>query len=297
MSPRGDTSVRLEETSTELLLFISAHQKERAKRIEGRVWDPGRVCWVYPRLPLVYDAIIAEFGDELRDLRVGRPHAPVSDDAQLNLEAPGPSEENAALRREVEELKRALAATALSDEPKTDSEIELRSELTERERRIATLERRLATAEALSDERALRITDLEEKIDDLVVQMSAAKSGAGMKKTYDQILRWAVQGSANNKEFVALLKSITSLERYPLDLAVALERLLRRRLRSDDDVSLYDLISEAEEAEVLSREAIDLAHTLRKQRNIVAHNIGESSVVPARALLSLYAACLLWRSL
>ena len=56
--------IRLIETNNEYLLFIPAAQKERAKGIQGRRWDPQRVCWVYPRTNRVYHALVLEFGDD-----------------------------------------------------------------------------------------------------------------------------------------------------------------------------------------------------------------------------------------
>ena len=57
--------IRIQETKNEYLLFIPAAQKERARGIQGRRWDPQRVCWVYPRNTRMYHSLIAEFGDDL----------------------------------------------------------------------------------------------------------------------------------------------------------------------------------------------------------------------------------------
>jgi hypothetical protein len=67
--------VELRESDGEMLLFIHASQKERAKRIDGRRWDPGRCCWVYPKTANCYDAIIGEFGDDMTPCQVERPAA------------------------------------------------------------------------------------------------------------------------------------------------------------------------------------------------------------------------------
>jgi hypothetical protein len=65
--------VELRESDTQFLLFIHASQKERAKGIDGRRWDMDRRCWVYPKTPRVYDAIIAEFGDDMVSCSAKRP--------------------------------------------------------------------------------------------------------------------------------------------------------------------------------------------------------------------------------
>ena len=59
------SQIVIKETSNEYLLYIPREQKERAKGIEGRRWDPDRVCWVYPRNIRMYNALVSEFGDDL----------------------------------------------------------------------------------------------------------------------------------------------------------------------------------------------------------------------------------------
>ena len=44
----------------------------------------------------------------------------------------------------------------------------------------------------------------------------------------------------------------------------------------------------------LTEEAIDLGHTIRKQRNIIAHSDVDPITNPARTLLVLFAASVLW---
>jgi hypothetical protein len=68
--------VELRETNMEFLLCIHASQKERAKEIERRRWDTERRCWVYPKTARVYDAIIAEFGDDMASPSIKRPTLP-----------------------------------------------------------------------------------------------------------------------------------------------------------------------------------------------------------------------------
>ena len=55
----------LRASTNELLLVIHASQKERAKRITGRWWDPERICWVYPKTKVAYNLIVTEFGNDL----------------------------------------------------------------------------------------------------------------------------------------------------------------------------------------------------------------------------------------
>lgn len=66
---------------------------------------------------------------------------------------------------------------------------------------------------------------------------------------------------------------------------------------NDKSQNLYELITQAYDAEVLSKEQIDLAHIIRKQRNIAAHQNENQRNLAARTLLTLFAAALLWPDL
>lgn len=68
-------------------------------------------------------------------------------------------------------------------------------------------------------------------------------------------------------------------------------------LNSDEPASLSDLIAEAGAAGLLTPDAVDLAHFLRKQRSIAVYSVPDDSAMRARAMLSLFAAALLWREL
>ena len=56
---RPDTEVT--QDSRNYYIRIAARDRERAKRIPGRRWDPERVKWVCPKTPAAYAAIMREF--------------------------------------------------------------------------------------------------------------------------------------------------------------------------------------------------------------------------------------------
>jgi hypothetical protein len=71
-------------TEEELLLFIHPALKERASAIGGYKWDAERRCWVYPRTRRVYDALVAEFGDDLHmEKGSDEPSAPLQGRARM----------------------------------------------------------------------------------------------------------------------------------------------------------------------------------------------------------------------
>lgn len=60
-------TIRIFETSDEYLLEIPAKEKERARKIEGRIWDAKRQCWVYPKTEEKRKELLNEFSNDLSD--------------------------------------------------------------------------------------------------------------------------------------------------------------------------------------------------------------------------------------
>lgn len=94
--------ITLQETNDSYLLMIPYYQRSRAKAIPGRQWDGSRKCWIYPRTLETYDALITEFGDELRGVIPGRPVDVKNVDIMALLQnllstAPSPAEEEESL--------------------------------------------------------------------------------------------------------------------------------------------------------------------------------------------------------
>ena len=84
----------------------------------------------------------------------------------------------------------------------------------------------------------------------------------------------------------------------PIALTRRIDEELRAILRVfDKETTFRNLLDEARDADVLSRDAIDLAHTVRKTRNFVAHEEQSRTQRRARSLLTLMACALLWNDL
>ena len=167
-----------------------------------------------------------------------------------------------------------------------------------RDSQLEEVQDRLVKAEERADSLSTAVDALKKENARLGIELEAQCAGGSIDAKLTARLRTlAVQGSAGSSEFAAALKAIKTTSRYPVDLAVALERHLRASLNTDDPASLHDLIIEADEAGFLTPEAVDLAHTLRKQRNIAVHSVPDDSAMRTRALLSLFTAALLWREL
>lgn len=272
----------LKQTSTEFLLFIHPAEKERAKVIGGYRWDTQRKCWVYPRTKRVYDALIAEFGDQLiAQPGIGPfPQPPPGDPLEdLRKKNKLLAEENERLQASIIELSRT---TSLS-QPEFQ---QLRAEVTKRDAQLADLQRRLIEAQeqhknARSEADSLR---------------SELKRRDADKSIQTQIKAMALEATGNDDKFAALLEQLDFGTNLPIKLARFLERELRNLLvvPEDDRVDLNELLQQAKDAEILPRDAIDLAHLIRKQRNIIAHADAYEKTYQARSIMCLFASALLW---
>lgn len=280
-------TIRLDQTDSEYLLYIPASQKERAKSIDGRRWDPERVCWVYPRTGRTYDALIAEFGDDLVTIKVTRPSA------ASQVTKPDFQSENESLKKELAGIREMLKSLPKSDD-KTSSELrEAYNQLAQRESEISALKQRLKMQEDEIAELKRSISGLQGTIQNLRNQSGNKSSAFSLSKSLKNV---AIESTGNDPKFKAFVENLELDEnRIAIDLAKALERELRKLLKtSDNTLKLHDLLTQVKDANLLPPEAIDLAHLIRKQRNIIAHGDGYSVTYPAREFLSLFAASLLW---
>ena len=144
--------IDLKETDREFLLFVPAPEKERARAIAGYRWNPNRRCWVYPKTPRVYDALLQEFGRELPQIVLPRPATPV-DDAAAADDYGRLAAENEALRREVAGLRaRAGGQNGAGNGSRARSSgpdvTLLERRICERDAEMAALQKKLDEAEA-----------------------------------------------------------------------------------------------------------------------------------------------------
>lgn len=274
-------AIQIQETDTELCLFLPFDQKDRAKGIEGRRWSPERRCWIYPKTGKVYDALIAEFRDDLVDLRVQRPD-PVE-------AAAGESAEDlrAALERQLDTISHQLRALSAGRESERDvrkledayrttlQEAEnLRLEVRERANRIAALERELEAARREAEE-AKRANALEPA-----------------PSFEDELKQQAILATARDPDFMDLMRELQLDYHFPTEIGKHLERRLCKLLKSNG--TLDKLINRAHEQNKLDKPAYHLAHTIRLQRNSRAHNLEDPRLIAGRANVCLFAAALLF---
>ena len=232
--------ISISETANEYLLTIPAKEKERAKGIRGRRWDMDRNVWTYDRTIDSYDALISEFADDVALFNITRPNeACITDEhQQTNLEA-----ENFMLRDKVAELEKKLSKWEESKNTESEQTTFFRLEISRLNDTIAYLK----------DKNTNNPTTV---FDFVNLAVAASNSNKELKSILERNV-------TTNGEFDSLL---------PIDLVSSLESHLRRALSKKESTDrLHDLLASAKEEDLLGADYIDLAHIIRKQRNLIAH--------------------------
>lgn len=274
----------LKQTATELLLYVPYDQRNRAKKIEGRTWDPRRRCWIYRRTRRALEEILLEFADELdpsssdlRGLSVDGDGKTASKTPQVDVREPKPlppadalrglaaAESDGALERLREELNTEIV--------RKDDELAHASErIRSFENQLASLTRErgaVAASVARGEEelarRQKRISELESRVAQLERSPAIA---AGLESGVREVVRALFPVE---RELDSIVRSVLRSDDFPIALARKLEADLRAALRDTEPTPFVDLIRKSGEADILSQEALDLAHLLRKQRNRLLH--------------------------
>jgi hypothetical protein len=298
MSPSKQT-VEISETNTEFLVSLHASQKERAKTIPGYRWDRERRSWVYPKTARVYDGLIAEFGDDLiGTLKITRPGKP----AQIPADQ---ATENVALKQEIAQIRKALELISGTTSQGKVSEVQaIRAALASRESELVEVRHRSEALDKQLKVQAARNTELSNQVAALEARVQAFQTESAKKShqpsdpltLLDKLARDAAKdATGRDKKFCVLADRLRFNESLPIELVKELGRELRGVLKSDDrNASLHDLLTEARDGGALTQRGIDLAHLIRKQRNVMAHESTDKRTHMAQVLLCFFAAALLW---
>ncbi|MHB1318475.1 MAG: hypothetical protein ACYCYF_07660 [Anaerolineae bacterium] len=298
----------LTQTETEFLLFIHPEIKERAKVIRGYRWDPERRCWVYPRTKQVWDALVSEFGEELG--KASRVKAgsvePAPSFASLQERIEELEQENAGLRQALSDSVDVIVDADLDRAATEQAELvrqrdEARSQLTAAralyEAQIADLQRETRAAQAQRASVEDELGGARESLARLQAQLVERSRGSSLEA---QLKGMAMEATGNDSGFTAVLDTLEISDNLALKAGRLLEGQLRALLKvpeRDRTLDLYDLIQQAADYELLPRDAIDMAHLIRRQRNVIAHAEAYEKTYQARSVLCLFAIALLWPEL
>jgi hypothetical protein len=112
------------------------------------------------------------------------------------------------------------------------------------------------------------------------------------------IKRIAKKSAGDNPSFNKVIDDLEFDSSLPVEIQKPIISCLRRKLNvSDEMVDFFSLITKGKEEGLISLEACDYLHTVRKQRNSFAHNIVDSKTRMARVLFVITAASLAWAHL
>lgn len=292
-------NIRVSETETELCLSIPASQRERARRIRNWRWNPERVQWVYPKTAEVYDALINEFGNELFGVHeINRPGC--SEPIRTGTE--DLQSENRSLREEISRIHETLELVvgAASDVKKSEIQalrevlVARGDELTEVRRRFQDLDRQLKDEQSKNQELSDEVRQLQAINEEL--QSKLEDQPRQEDERFRRRLKSMAKTSAcHHERFCSFVDQLRFSTLLPIELVNELKNELRRALNCDDeDVTLYDLIAQAKDDNLLTERGINLAHTIRKQRNFMAHETLDQRTLEAQIVFCLLAAGLLW---
>ena len=278
--------IRIQETKNQYLLSIPIDQKERARGIQGRVWDPQRRCWIYPRTVRMYNALVAEFGDDLTPESSFTSPEGYSPVVSPFLQAKKTEDQEATeLRKNVERIDQSLSELLKflnTDNKRADI-------LMRQEKDIQSLRAELEKKDQENTELHRQIEHLETENRRLSNKTSVSPDDR------DEIVKeMALEVTGNDPVFGEAIKNFQIDGTLPLQIANIIETHLEQLL--DSDGTLYDLIQECKDDQILDEDSVSLAHSIRKQRNMVAHSHGpeDPRIKTGRDLFCLFAASLLF---
>jgi hypothetical protein len=241
--------VRLLESDSKFLLFTPPSMKERAKSILGWWWNPEMKHWEYPKTARMYDALIAEFGDDMVACTVQRPSSP-----SVPLQTTSLQEENHELRKEVGTIHKTLELLSERSNNGTRSELqaleaalvarqnelsEVRTRLLEREREIEYLRPALGAVQA-------EVERLQSANATFQAELLTKRQGTDdPASTLERLVKdLAKDATGRDSKFVTLIDRLLLNDLLPNEIVKQLERELRRSLATDGrGQSVSDLIT------------------------------------------------------
>lgn len=301
--------IKVEIENGEYLVYIPYAQRDRIKAISGYRWNPAKRAWCFPQRQSYKDAILAEFGadeisaDDLVALEL-HPPAPLHELVVQDLEV---SDYLFGLLNQITTLERKIAS-------EHDRQIELISGQLEAQRKLLDFLEIFDEAgfeEALSHDEMLSVlrASLTEKLDiaGLLARLATAESQVDSLRIENRSLKANAEPTSSEAEHEAIvqiahellgpqLSSNTRLDRFRLDesgpilLQTMLHDLLALKVgNSDERTKFVDLINEASDAQIITRDGKQFCHFVRVQRNLFAHEHVPHVEVRARTALALMA--------
>ncbi len=171
-----------------------------------------------------------------------------------------------------------------------ESEIQsLRGEVQKKDMEKGALERQCSQLRERIDTLESQVARLKEKNNRL-----SDETGISSPDIYKIIKNVALDGVVTDPVLEGAIGELRVDKNLPVEICHLIEKYLKGFLNTDSS-KLYDLIVECRDADLLDDDAIGLAHTIRKQRNFVLHEVGDEAerTQIARAIFCLFGAAML----
>jgi chromosome segregation ATPase len=236
--------IDITENDTEYLLSIPPSEKERAKTIKSYSWDSSRRVWVYPRTAKNYDALVAEFGDDLTKIKITRP-------SRLPENEPD-------TKSRLDELTKRLESIAKAGENTKDTQVKaLQATIQKYEKDAVALNEKIASVSRefdvknaevhkLTAENSRLKNDLDTVISDSKKRQSELKSPTIIFEEVAKLL--ALELIEKNGPNAKAVQKLQLSERAAIDISKLLEQILRKVLKADASARLNDLINQARDS-------------------------------------------------
>ena len=252
--------VHIEQTDTEFVLSLPYDQRQRAKSIEGYRWEPERKSWVFPWTGRVYEALIAEFGDDLVTLTITRPQLPNSAAQTAALQT-----ENQSLKDELADIRNTLQLISQANQQGQSSEVcALQSALPSRENELATLRGQLQKQEKEIQNISQQLVESHREAEHLRTTLTASQAEQNKRQgsratpgaSVEALLKQkAKEATGNDPVVMEMIDQLKMDATFPIELGKCLEHKLRMLLDcADRSLTLHDLITQAKDAEFLSED-------------------------------------------
>jgi len=158
-------------------------------------------------------------------------------------------------------------------------------------RKVLLLQTKLNSVEDERDEYMSIVGGMHKQLNDL----ANGKVPGNIEKDIKNIIK---RCAGSNKSFNKIIDNIEFNSSLPIDIQKSIEKCLKRKLGiKHNDFNFFELIMKGKSEGLLNEEMCDYLHSIRKQRNLFAHDEVDGQTRFARILFVLTAAALAWTNL
>ncbi|MCC1497996.1 hypothetical protein [Alcanivorax sp. 1008] len=281
----GPDDIQVIEDASAFLVKIHPRQKERASRIVGRRWDPGKVAWVYPKTLQAYEDLKQEFEKDASVFDIRKPkrtplpppevRAGDEDDWLDEDEWRDLTEKTSDIHSEFQKVSKNMEAIQDS--------IQILTKTT------AQLESKISGNENLSESQEWEIN---------------IESVSGRALIEEALKSLAIEMAENDQSFISYISELSPLTDPNTFVSKTHERLKNELkaqfgnlLQPGDPANFFPLAKIADAEQAYPVRICKTLFTMNQSRNYLAHPPEDLSVheVKARAISYLFCLAFVWK--